>query len=97
MKRPARERGRSVRVWRVFRSLNSGIGTFSGDGWVSQPGRFRKARRIGGCGRARCRLCHSGKIDGRPTRREERARFELREALREAGLAALDRRQRLRA
>jgi hypothetical protein len=64
---------------------------------VVQPGHFRKARRIGGCGRARCRLCHAEKLDGRPTRREEEARFELREALREAGLPYLDRRQRLRA
>lgn len=32
-----------------------------------QIGRFRKGQRVGGCGHARCWVCHSGKLGGDPT------------------------------
>lgn len=35
-----------------------------------QPGRFRKGQRVGGCGHARCYLCHGEKLFQRPTRQQ---------------------------
>ena len=45
-----------------------------------EPGRFRKALRCGGCGRARCQLCHSEKYPKRiPTRKEQQAFYDFRD------------------
>jgi hypothetical protein len=97
MTRAARERRRTVRRWRAFRTVQAAFVPPPGERGSLPPGRFRKTLRLGGCGRARCPLCHGEKLDGRPTFREEVARRGYREALREADLAHLDRRQRLRA
>ena len=37
------------------------------------PNHFRKQLRIGGCGRARCWLCHADKLAKRPAPRQLRA------------------------
>jgi hypothetical protein len=45
------------------------------------PGRFRKALRCGGCGVARCQVCHPDKYPKRiPTRQEQTAKRDDREA-----------------
>jgi hypothetical protein len=44
-------------------------------------GRFRKALKCAGCGRARCQLCHPDKYPKRiPTRQEREAKRDDREA-----------------
>lgn len=48
--------------------------------YVPKAGKFRKTLRCGGCGRARCQLCHPEKYPKRiPTRQELQARRELNE------------------
>jgi hypothetical protein len=47
-------------------------------GHAVEPGHFRKGRRIGGCGNARCQLCHAEKFPHRkPTRQEMKALYEF--------------------
>src|SRR5579859_719810 len=69
MKRAAEEKLRTVNVWR--RHLWTHRGTVACVCEL-QVGRFRKSQRIGGCGHARCWLCHSGKLGSEPTIRERR-------------------------
>jgi len=40
-------------------------------GYKIEPGCFRKSRRIGGCGKARCHLCHSDKFPKRKLTHQE--------------------------
>jgi hypothetical protein len=65
MRRAALERPRTLRVWR--RHLARHL-AFSPAAILCvcefQPGRFRKGERVGGCRRARCYLCHPGKLLG---------------------------------
>jgi hypothetical protein len=49
-----------------------------------QVGRFRKGQRIGGCGKPRCWVCHSGKLRGEPTMKQLRSLQTYREGLAEA-------------
>lgn len=43
-----------------------------------EQGRFRKALRCGGCGRARCQVCHSDKFPKRiPTRKERQSFYDF--------------------
>lgn len=51
----------------------------SGAHRVTQLGRFRKTMRCGGCGRARCQICHSYKFPKRQlTRQEQQAQQDFR-------------------
>ena len=62
MRRAALERARTVRTWKAHnRIIHNGRPT--GCACDGQPGRFRKGQRIGGCGRVRCRVCKSHKLD----------------------------------
>lgn len=48
--------------------------------YAPEKGRFRKALRRGGCGRARCQVCHPEKFPKRElTRQEKKARLTDRE------------------
>lgn len=67
MKRAATERFRTLRTWRDHLDTHRGAILCECE---LQPGRFRKAQRIGGCGRSRCWLCHSDKLAGRATIQE---------------------------
>lgn len=53
-----------------------------------QIGRFRKAERVGGCGRSRCWLCHGDKLAGRATVQERKGHAVYDEGLTEIGTAA---------
>jgi hypothetical protein len=56
----------------LYRQLSSYLGPEQ-DGRAPKPGRFRKALRCSGCGRARCQVCHPNKFPRRvPTRKEKR-------------------------
>ncbi|ODU38456.1 MAG: hypothetical protein ABS92_13705 [Thiobacillus sp. SCN 63-374] len=46
---------------------------------------FRKHQRIGGCGKARCWLCHGGKLAQHPTPQTRRAAARFAEAMRTLG------------
>lgn len=82
MKRAAQERSRTLHVWR--RHLSSHDGDAAKRCVCNlQPGRFRKGRRIGGCGRPRCHLCHGDKLAKRPTTQQRRADRALTEWLQE--------------
>ena len=70
MQRAEIERVRTIRTWRSH-LLTHGAQVLCV--CELQPGRFRKSQRVGGCGRARCWLCHSDKLSGRLTMRELRA------------------------
>src|SRR5207248_10486161 len=48
-----------------------------------QIGRFRKGQRVGGCGKARCYLCHGEKLCKRPTPQQRRADISYKEWLHE--------------
>lgn len=91
MKRASLERDRTIHRW------------LAGQAWRGsarpadlQPGRYRKTRRIGGCGRSRCFLCHYAKLIGYSTVQEERAWLGFQFELIELGLTHKSRRQRLR-
>ena len=80
MKRAASEKPRTLRIWRRHLA--------SHDHKIAcrcelQPGRFRKGQRIGGCSRARCRLCHYDKLSKLATLQECRAAATLYEGLSE--------------
>jgi cytochrome c5 len=68
MRRAAIERQRTLRVWRKHFAIYPATGECH-----REPGRFRKGERVGGCGNARCWLCHAGKLMGAPTLGELRA------------------------
>jgi hypothetical protein len=78
MKRATEERGRAVRVWRRHLRL-FGDAHAAACSCEQQPGRFRKARRVGGCSNPRCYLCHSAKLLGEPTLQQRRSAISLRE------------------
>ena len=79
MKRAHEERLRTVHVWRQHLAWH-------GSGPLAcvcefQIGRFRKGQRGGGCGKARCYLCHGEKLFKRPTRQQRRADISYKEWL----------------
>ena len=83
MKRANEERPRTLRVWRQHL-----VG--HGPGPVDcvcelQPGRFRKGERVGGCGKARCLLCHGDKLLKIPKKYQRLADIYCEEQLDECG------------
>jgi hypothetical protein len=80
MKRAAFERVRTLRTWRAHLSTHEQPVLCACD---FQLGRFRKSQRVGGCGRARCWLCHSDKLAGRLTRKQQIIRVIEREGIAE--------------
>jgi hypothetical protein len=65
--------------------LDRAIGAHSHD---IEPGRFRKALRCGGCGRARCQVCHSEKFPKRTlTRKEQQAFYDFQDYKRDGDAA----------
>lgn len=77
MKRAALERQRTIAVWR--RHLASHGADAALCACELQPGRFRKGQRVGGCGNARCYLCHSDKLLGLPNRSRQRTKVTFRD------------------
>ena len=77
MKRAAAERQRTVAVWR--RHLAAHGTEAARCPCELQPGRFRKGQRVGGCGNARCYLCHFDKLLGRPRPSQQRAEIRFQE------------------
>jgi hypothetical protein len=77
MQRASVERLRTMRVWRQHRSRH-GPGPL-GCPCERQGGRLRKGQRIGGCGKARCYLCHGDTLLQRPTLQQRRADRSYRE------------------
>ena len=77
MKRVAQERKQALQVWRRHLSFHE-----RGTVWCScelQPGRFRKGRRVWGCGKSRCYLCHGEKFLKQPTLQQRRSNRVLQE------------------
>jgi hypothetical protein len=77
MKRAHAERPHTVHVWRMHLSWH-------GPGPLAcrcefQIGRFRKGQRIGGCGKARCYLCHGDKLLQRPRLQQHRSDISYKE------------------
>lgn len=75
MKRAVLERSRTVSVWRrhlVSRGVDAALCSCE-----HQPGRFRKGHRVGGCGKARCYLCHSEELLDIPDRSQGRAEVSV--------------------
>ena len=89
MRRAAIEKHRTLRVWRAHLATHEQPVVCTCD---LEPGRFRKSQRVGGCGRARCWLCHSDKLVGRPTQADVRAIAKYREGLIEVRLAGISKR-----
>jgi len=78
MRRASLERPRTLRVWRAHnRLIHDGLAT--GCICDERPGYFRKGQRIGGCGRPRCGLCKSYKLNHESTARDYRAALSYRE------------------
>lgn len=82
MKRASLERGLAIRVWREHLRRAHPAGPVLCD-CEFQIGRFRKGKRIGGCGRSRCFLCHGEKLMKRPTLQQTRSTFSFHEWLRD--------------
>ena len=81
MKRAASERARTISVWRrhlVSHGVDAALCSCE-----YQAGRFRKSQRVGGCGTARCYLCHSEKLLKIPDRSQRRAEASFQEWRRE--------------
>ena len=78
MRRAAIERARTVRTWRAHTQVVHG-GVDTGCPCDQQPGRFRKVS-LGGCGKARCYLCHGPKLLGEPTKADLVARDRFRDS-----------------
>jgi hypothetical protein len=81
MKRAHEERPRTIHVWRQHLAWHGSdplacVCEF-------QIGRFRKGQRVGGCGKARCYLCHGEKRCKRPTPQQRRADVSYKEWLHE--------------
>ena len=79
MQRAHEERLRTIHVWRQHLAWH-------GSGPLTcvcefQIGRFRKGQRVGGCGKARCYLCHGEKLCKRPTLQQRRADISYKEWL----------------
>lgn len=70
MQRAAREYARSLRQHRRWLEHMRARGLTVA---ALAPNRFRKQLRTGGCGHARCWLCHGDKLAQRPTPRLLRA------------------------
>lgn len=81
MKRAHQERPRTVRMWRQHLSLHDPELLLCPCEF--QPGRFRKGQRIGGCGKARCDVCHGDKLRKRPTRQQRWSDLSYKEWVRE--------------
>jgi hypothetical protein len=81
MQRASVERLRTMRVWRQHLSRHGPGPLTCPCEW--QVGRFRKGQRVGGCGKARCYLCHGDKLLKRPTLQQRRADRSYREWLHE--------------
>ena len=81
MRRAAEEKVRTLNVWR--RHLWTHRGTVACVCEL-QIGRFRKSQRIGGCGNARCWVCHSAKLSGELTLQQLRGAAIYTEGLAEA-------------
>lgn len=78
MQRAAREYARSLRQHRRWleRARARGLPVDA-----PAPNRFRKQMRAGGCGHARCWLCHGDKLAKRPSPRQRRALAASRDGL----------------
>ena len=69
MRRAFQERARALRTWRAHNDLYHRWD----DPWSvpcicdTQPNRFRKGQKQGGCGKPRCYMCHGDKLLGIPT------------------------------
>jgi hypothetical protein len=75
---------------KAYRQINSGWLSYSvpntgpSDREEIEVGRYRKALRCGGCGRARCQVCHSDKFPKRKlTHKEIKSLQSFREQQRE--------------
>jgi hypothetical protein len=79
MKRARVERVHTVQVWRQHLARHGPGPLACRCEW--QAGRFRKGQRVGGCGKARCYLCHSDKLLHRPTLQQRRADLTYQEGL----------------
>jgi hypothetical protein len=89
MKRAAQERMKTLTTWR--RHLATHVSKPDLCACELQPGRFRKGQRIGGCGKAKCYVCHCEKLlkkPRRPQRRSDESWREWRRALRAGAPAA---------
>lgn len=82
MRRAAIERPRTLRTWRRHIARTHG-GDTSLCICDRQPSRFRKGQRVGGCGNARCFVCHYEKILDLPTIQEIKAMDRERDGLQE--------------
>ena len=80
MQRASLERFRTVGTWRAHLRTHSGLALCQCE---LQPGRFRKGQRLGGCGKARCFLCHYSKLLGLATLSERRGLASFKEGLAE--------------
>ena len=81
MQRAHEERLRTIHVWRQHLAWH-GAGPLTCV-CEFQIGRFRKGQRVGGCGKARCYLCHGEKLCKRPTLQQRRADISYKEWLHE--------------
>ena len=73
MKRYHEEKNIIQKRERLYRQINAAWLELSAPDPV-KPGRYRKSIRCGGCGRARCQVCHPHKFPKRiPTRQEIQA------------------------
>jgi hypothetical protein len=86
MKRYHEEREIMENRARMYRQINAGWLSYgvpnTGEtrNKLSEAGRYRKTLRCGGCGRARCQVCHSDKFPKRiPTRKEAQSRRDFTE------------------
>jgi hypothetical protein len=78
MHRASLERTRTIRTWRAHnRLVHNGLPTSCPCDQL--PGRFRKGRRVGGCGRPRCGLCKRHKLNDEAAPRNYRAALSYRE------------------
>lgn len=82
MQRAAREHARAQRQRQRWQALAHARGVPAA---AVAANRFRKQRRVGGCGNARCWLCHGDKLAKRPTPPARRAAARFADGLRELG------------
>jgi len=62
---------------KLYRQLNGWVDP-SHDKYIPAVGKFRKAIRCAGCGKAACQLCHPEKNPKRkPTRKEQQSDYDL--------------------